>query len=52
MLRIIGKQDFVISKKDYNADINKAFLQGYNLGLQAGRQEGMMSKVTPNEIRK
>ena len=52
MLKIIGKQDIVISKKDYDANMNKASLKGYKLGIKVGRQEGLMAKVTPNEIRK
>ena len=52
MLKNIGKDDIVISKKDYDANINKAFIKGYKLGIKAGRQEGLMAKVTPNEIRK
>lgn len=52
MFKFVEKQDIVISKKDYAANITKAFMEGYDLGLQAGRQEGLMTKVTPNELRK
>lgn len=52
MFKFVEKQDIVISKKDYDAAINKAFMEGYKLGLQAGRQEGLMAKITPNELRK
>ena len=42
----------VMSVKEYNAALNKAYLQGYQRGLSTGRQEGLMSRYTPNEIRK
>ena len=39
-------------KKDYDARIAKAFTEGYNLGHKAGLQDGLMAKITPNELRK
>lgn len=51
MFGFARENNIVISKKDYDATITKAFMEGYNLGLQAGRQEGLMAKMTPNELR-
>jgi hypothetical protein len=41
-----------MSTKEYNAALNKAYLEGYKCGFDAGKQEAVMSKVTPNELRK
>lgn len=37
-----------ITRKRYNAEINKTYLDGYNSGLNAS----ILSRFTPNEIRK
>lgn len=52
MLKKVEKTDIVISKKDYDALMNKAFMEGYELGHRAGLQEGFMCKNTPNDVRK
>lgn len=51
MFGFTREKKIVISKKDYDARIAKAFTEGYTLGHKAGRQEGLMAKITPNELR-
>ena len=51
MFNFQKNRDIVISKKEYDAMINKAFMEGYDLGLRTGRQEGFMAKNTPNDLR-
>ena len=40
-----------ISKKDLNKLLNKAYLEGYQLGLDSGRFEATIRRYSPNEIR-
>lgn len=46
------RSEVSMSTKEYNAALNRATIKGYNLGFSAGRQEALMSRYTPNEIRK
>lgn len=41
----------VVREAEKNRILNKAYLSGYNSGLNAGRQEAIFKKFTPNEIR-
>ena len=40
-----------ISKKELDKLINKAFVEGYQLGLDSGRFEATIKRYSPNEIR-
>ena len=54
LIRELFDQDdqVVMTTKEYNAALNNAYLKGYQTGLSTGRREGLMSRCTPNEIRK
>lgn len=45
----------IITKKKFTALIekekSKAYLQGYERGIELGKREMLMKKVTPNDIR-
>lgn len=43
--------DMFISKKKYDAALNKAYIEGYELGRKTGAAEGFMDKHTMNHIR-
>lgn len=40
-----------ISKKELDKLTNKAFVEGYQLGLDSGRFEATVRRYSPNEIR-
>lgn len=40
-----------ISRKELDKLINKAFVEGYQLGLDSGRFETTVRRYSPNEIR-
>lgn len=40
-----------ISKKKYNAALNKAYIEGYELGRKTGVAKGFMDNHTINHIR-
>lgn len=41
----------IVTDKNYNAALNKAFLDGYRQGLAEGKREKILSSFTTNEIR-
>lgn len=41
-----------ISKREFNAAINQAYMRGYNQGLSTGRQEAVWKRNSINDIRK
>lgn len=40
-----------ISRKELDKLINKAFVEGYQLGIDSGRFEATVRRYSPNEIR-
>lgn len=41
----------ILTQKQFDAELTKVYDHAYQVGLIAGRQEGLLSKYTPNEIR-
>ena len=39
------------NEQERNAELNKAYMQGYELGKAAGEQEAIFKKYTPNDLR-
>lgn len=42
----------ILSNKQYNAELNKVFLEGYERGKEEGKRENLYARVTPNELRR
>lgn len=42
----------ILSLKEYNSLLNKAYMSGRELGRAEGRQEFISMNLTPNDIRK
>ena len=40
-----------LTEMELNAKLNKALIDGYNKGYDAGLREGLFQKNTPNQIR-
>jgi hypothetical protein len=40
-----------MTQKQFNAELNKVYDHAYFVGLTIGKQEGVMSRYTPNELR-
>lgn len=40
-----------ISRKELDKLINKAFVEGYQLGIDSGRFESTVRRYSPNELR-
>lgn len=45
------KQKIILTEKEFNMKINKAYLRGYEQGKSAGRQEELFEKYSINHIR-
>lgn len=41
----------IMTRKQFNAELNKVYEHAYFVGLTVGKQEGVMSRYTPNELR-
>lgn len=41
----------ILTQKQFDAEMAKVYEHAYFVGLTAGRQEGVMSRYTPNELR-
>ena len=41
----------LVNSKEYNAALNQAMIDGYKLGYEAGKMEGLTARFTANEIR-
>lgn len=41
----------LISRRRYEREINKSYLDGFNHGYKSGKAEGRMEHITPNMIR-
>lgn len=41
----------ILTQKQFEAELNKVYDHAYDVGFFAGRQEGVMSRYTVNEIR-
>lgn len=42
---------FCLSEKEFNAAVNKAYLEGYEAGKRDGFRNAVERKVTPNMLR-
>ena len=40
-----------LSDKEYNAELNKAYMEGYKIGYKAGLQDAELFNKTPNQKR-
>ena len=38
-------------ERERTAEFSRTFLDGYNAGYRAGKLDGLMAKITPNEMR-
>lgn len=41
----------ILTQKQFNAELVKVYEHAYQVGLVTGRQEGVLSRYTPNELR-
>lgn len=41
----------ILTQKQFDAELMKVYEHAYQVGLITGRQEGVMSRYTPNELR-
>ena len=41
----------ILTQKQFDAEIDKVYTHAYQVGLIAGRQEALLSRYTPNELR-
>ena len=41
----------LVNSKEYNEALNQAMIDGYKLGYEAGKMEGLTARFTANEIR-
>lgn len=41
----------ILTQKQFNSELTKIYDHAYQVGLITGKQEGAMSKYTPNELR-